>query len=357
MIRRLIALSLCLSLQQFAHGAPEIFAQTKHVATVSELNKALQQANQSGGDADIVLADGHYQINQRLRFTGSHIRLRSVSGNPSSVVLRGHGMKKRESGTEVLVDISGSNITISGITLERTANHLIQVRAEDNADNFSLSDCVLRDSYEQLLKVSSSSEQNAPFSDDGLIENCLFEYSAGIGPQFYIGGIDAHRAKNWQVNSNTFKNIASPGSHVAEHAIHFWRKSENITVKNNTIQNCDRGIGFGLGEDIANQTLGGLIEKNVISRANLNHKFGDVGIALEASPDIQVINNIIFFETSYPNAIEYRFAATNNVIIRDNITNRAITSRDGGQAVLIANEKASLFEELQSKIKYLIEHF
>jgi pectate lyase len=326
---------------------------TIQVNNETQLYQALQQANSSKGATSIVLANGRYNITQRLSFTGSNIKLRSFSGDPSLVILSGRGMKKSGS-AEILVDVSGSNISLSGITLEQSANHLIQVRAEKNADNFSLSNCVLRDAYEQLLKVSSSpSSRN--FADNGNIQNCLFEYTAGIGPQYYIGGIDAHSSRNWTIVGNTFKNIASPSQHVAEHAIHFWRNSANITVLNNTIEDCDRGIGFGLGDDVNNQTVGGLIANNRISNSNPLHKFADAGIILEASPNIEISNNKVFIQGSYPNAIEYRFAATKNVVIKDNVTNKSIASRDGGQAELSDNQQANVFSKVKQNLKYLIE--
>jgi hypothetical protein len=356
MSKRLIAMFILFSLQPFTFAATESFAQTAYVSTVNELSDALHKANKIGGNTDIVLSDGQYQINQRLRIIGSHIQLRSASGDPSTVILSGQGMKKSSS-VEVLIDVSGSHTSLSGFTLERSANHLIQIRAENDADSFSLSNCVLRDSYEQLLKVSASHQKDSPYADDGHIENCLFEYSAGIGPQYYIGGIDAHRSRNWQVIGNTFKNIASPSIHVAEHAIHFWRKSANITVVNNVIENCDRGIGFGLGDNIANQTVGGLIETNIIKSSNPSHKFADAGIILEASPNVQIINNVVWIEGSYPRAIEYRFPTTKNVIIQNNITNKSISSRHGGQAKLIDNETAHLIDKLESKLKYITKRF
>lgn len=333
-------------------GASVTPLQNIHVSNVSELYSAVQKANRSN-DTNIVLADGLYKLNQRLQFTGSRINLRSLSRDPATVILLGQGMRKTNN-TEVLIDVSGSYISISGITLAQSSNHLIQVRAEKNADNFSLSNCVLRDSYEQLLKVSSSPSDDL-YSDNGSIKHCLFEYTADVGPQFYIGGIDAHRSRNWTVAGNTFKNIASPGQHVAEHAIHFWRKSANITVINNTIENCDRGIGFGLGDDTANQTKGGLIANNVIRNTNLAHQFTDVGIGLEASPDVQIINNRILIEGNYPNAIEYRFAASKNIFIQGNETNKSIVSRDGGQAEISGNQEASVFNHIKHKVEQLID--
>jgi hypothetical protein len=320
-------------------AAPSL--QTIHVNNAAQLYKAVHQANRAKGTTSIVLADGRYKITQRLSFTGSHTNLTSLSGDPSLVILSGRGMHKNSS-AEILIDVSGSNISLSGFTLEQSANHLIQVRAEKNADNFSLSNCVLRDSYEQLLKVSSSASDNL-FSDNGSIKNCLFEYTAGIGPQFYIGGIDAHRSRNWIVEGNIFKNIASPSIHVAEHAIHFWRRSANITVINNTIKDCDRGIGFGLGNDPNNRTDGGLIAYNFIHSTNQSHPYADAGIILEASPNVKIIDNQIYIETSYPNAIEYRFTGTKNVLIQNNISNKPIRSKDGGQAALFGNRLSDYF--------------
>lgn len=346
-------LIVCFSISSF--GAAEKSFPKIFVNNTTELYQAVKKANRSSSGTDIVLAAGRYNITRRLQLTASHISLKSLSGDPKSVILFGRGMKKSNT-TEVLIDVSGSHINLSGFTLEQSANHLIQVRAENNADNFTLSNCVLRDSYEQLLKVSATHTDKAEYSDDGRVANCLFEYTAGIGPQFYIGGIDAHRSRNWTVNGNTFKNIASPSQHVAEHAVHFWRKSSNITVTNNTIEDCDRGIGFGLGHDPIKQTNGGLIENNVIRSKNLLHPYADAGIILEASPNVQIINNLIFIEGNYPNAIEYRFAATKNVVIKGNVTNKSIVSRDGGQAELSGNQKSSVFGQIKQNLEYFMHH-
>ncbi|MCP4398673.1 MAG: hypothetical protein GY801_15420, partial [bacterium] len=47
-------------------------------------------------------------------------------------------------------------------------------------------------------------------------------------------------------------------------------------------------------------------------------------------------HNTIFTE-NYHNSIEYRFSATQNVMLVNNLTNAAIASRDGGSATLRNN--------------------
>jgi hypothetical protein len=132
------------------------------------------------------------------------------------------------------------------MTIGWVSNHAIQIHGEDNSSNTLISNLRIVDTYEQMVKISyNSSSSNS--SKNGKMEYCLLEYSSGMGPQYYIGGIDGHQCKNWTVRNNVFKNIRSPSEDVAEHAIHFWSNSEDTLVENNVIINCDRGIGFGLG--------------------------------------------------------------------------------------------------------------
>ena len=66
-------------------------------------------------------------------------------------------------------------------------------------------------------------------------------------------------------------------------------------------------------------------------RDNHVHTVRDVGIGLESAPGAQVINNRIITE-NYPNSIEYRFAATTDVVITGNQVTGNIISHDGGRA-------------------------
>lgn len=178
---------------------------------------------------------------------------------------------------------------------------------------------------EQMVKVSKGSSTG--YCDNGIVECCLFEFTAGKANQYYTGGIDAHKAKNWIVRNNTFKNIKSPETALAEHAIHFWSFSENTIVENNLIINCDRGIGFGLGES---GHVGGIIRNNCV------HTSRDVSIGLESASNIKVLNNTVHTE-NYTNSIEYRFSGTTGAEITNNLVSGEIASRNGGTGKLKTN--------------------
>ena len=310
-----------------------------NVNNTQQLYTALEQANKSG-NTSIILADGKYKANKTLFIKSDHISLYSASGNRNSVVITGTGMK-RTGGVNNLIHVSAKHFTLDGITLQQTGNHLIQIAGEQDADFPTLRNCVLRDAYEQLLKVSYNSKTKVA-SDNGLIENCEFSYSAGIGPQYYIGGIDVHGGHNWVVRNNHFQDIASPESKVAEHAIHFWNNTKNILVENNTIINCDRGIGFGMKN---HPNSGGIIQNNLILHSANDHPNADVGIILEESPNTKILNNKIYMAHSYFNAIEYRFPATLNTEIRGNLTNKSIRKRDDASAVLPNNSRSKMLSD------------
>lgn len=297
------------------------------VTTVAELVSAVSTAN-SGGDKAILLEDGIYTLDSALVIQADDVTIRSLSGNRSSVTIRGTGMTGSVSH---VFFVEGDHFTARDMTLRDVYYHAIQMQIDAQSPTFL--NLHILDTYEQMIKVPYDEAQPERHSDDGLVQDCLFEYSAGIGPQWYIGGVDGHHAHNWVVRGNTFKNIRSPADDVAEHAIHFWNGSQNTLVEGNTIVNCDRGIGFGLGD---RGHVGGIIRNNMIYH-DVTEGFADVGIGLESAPDAQVYNNSILHENSYPNAIEYRFAATTGVSIINNLTNRAIALRDGASGTVSHN--------------------
>jgi hypothetical protein len=342
---RLIARVACtaLLLAGAAHAQTTI-----EVSTVSQLANAVSSANSSGGNVVISVADGTYSLTDTLYVNAPNVTIQGKSSAREKVIIQGTAMAE---GAQVgnVIRVAASNFKLNYVTLQKAGNHLIQIAGETNADAPVITNCILRDAWEQLLKVSQDPAKPNVVSDNGRVENCLFEYSAGIGPQYYIGGIDAHGSTGWVVRNNTFKNIASPNTSVAEFAVHFWdAPAANNTIERNLIVDCDRGIGFGLQ---GRGNTGGVIRNNMIYHSNNNDPYADVGIALADSPNTQVYNNTVYFENSMSFSMEYRFAATQNAVFTNNLTNKPIVSRDGGGASLsnnVANASASWFKGVSS---------
>jgi hypothetical protein len=309
------------------------YPETINVGTVNELKNAIAYANSSGGSKTILLQDGTYSLIDTLYVNASNVTVAGLSGAREKVVIQGDAMSNSAKVGNIF-RVAGSNFEIRDVTIQKCRWHIIQIVGESNADYPVIKNCVLRDSYQQMLKVTLDSRNASVTSDNGLVENCIFEYSAGIGPQYYIGGIDGHGVKNWIVRNNTFRSIISPGGGVAEFAVHLWNGSANNTVEKNLIVNCDRGIGFGM--DGCGNT-GGIIRNNMIYHAANKGQFADTGIALTESPDSKVYNNSIFMQNDFPWAIEYRFNSTRNVLIANNLTNKAIQIRDGATGTVTSN--------------------
>ncbi|MBD3308003.1 hypothetical protein GF339_16295 [candidate division KSB3 bacterium] len=304
------------------------------VSTVAELIQAVQQANATG-QVTIFLEDGTYTLQDMLWISGNNVTFRSHSGNRDAVILRGQGMS---GGVSHIFNVAGSDFTAADMTLGWVANHGVQIHSD--SDNPLIQNVRFVDTGEQMLKVSYRPGDSTS-SDNGRVQWCLFEYSAGVGPQYYIGGVDAHQAHNWVVRSNIFRHIRSPGGGLAEHAIHFWSESSNTLVENNIIVNCDRGIGFGMGD---RGHRGGMIRNNMVYTTR------DVGIGLENASNTQVYNNTLYTE-NYGNSIEYRFPGTRGVEIINNLSNASITNRDGGSGRIetnVTNAQNSWFVDVRS---------
>jgi hypothetical protein len=293
----------------------------------AEFVNAVNQANSNGGNMTILIADGTYAVASTSWYpyiTASNVVFRSLSGNRDAVILTGSGMVDvSSSGTEVVIYAAGDNITIADLTIKDVGNHAIAV----TGDNLYVYNVKIQNTYEQMIKGNSSGNG----INNGNVKCSLFEYTNGIGPQWYIGGLDIHTGTNWIVSDNVFKDISSPSISIAEHAIHFWDSSADNLIERNKIVDCDRGIGFGLG---SSPNSGGIIKNNMITNDGTS-LFNDVGISVETSPNTKIYNNSIHIE--YQNAIEYRFTASTNVEILNNLTNKIIKSRNGGSATLGTN--------------------
>ena len=315
-----------------------------HVASPKALYEALEFANKTGKTA-IILASGHYALDQTIQVINDDIWLLSETGNPYKTRLTGQGMRETAE-VENLIWVSGNNFLLDGLLLEKAGNHLIQIAGEQEVQQPIIKNCVLQNGYEQLVKVSYDLGHPERYASFGVIEHCLFRYTLGTAPNYYTGGIDAHGIHHWRINDNVFYGIASPSEHVAEHAIHIWNNAIGTIIENNIIINSDRGIGLGLGRSRhSNIKYGhnqGVIRNNFIYHADNDHPFADVAIVIESSPNTVIENNWIYMAHPYRRAIEYRFEQTVGVTIQHNQANKPIMSLNLGQAELKNNKDLKL---------------
>jgi hypothetical protein len=308
-------------------------AQEVTVGDVGGLIAAIDAAN-NGGPATILLEDGTYSLSGGFNISRDGITIRSVSGIRENVIIEGEGMW---GGVPNIFWVTASYFTLQSVSIGNVANHAIQVHGEMGAGHVTVSNVRIFDCYEQMIKVSIVFDDVSVYSDTGLIENCLFEYTAGIGPNWYIGGIDIHGGRHYVIRNNTFQNIISPVQEVGEHAIHIWTEAQYPNIQFNRIINCDRGIGLGMRTDRGGGgVIGATVRNNFIYHSGVG-PFADTGIILEAAVNTNIYNNTIYMEGSYPNAIEYRWPETMGGMVVNNLTNRNITARDGASATVSNN--------------------
>lgn len=302
------------------------------VHSVAELTEAIAAAGR-GGDPTIFLADGRYAMQGVcLRIFTDGVTIGSISGRRDRVVLDG-GYQ-----TDEIVQITASRVTLRDLTLMRARHHPIHIMGNDrgSVSGTRLVNLHVIDPGQQAVKINPVQGRTA---DHGLIGNCLIELTdrgramvTAINGSCYTGGIDAHAATGWIVRDNLIRGFWC-GEGLAEHGIHFWSGSAHTLVERNLIFDCDRGIGFGLD---GSPHLGGIIRNNFVVQMH-GHGQSDVGIALESADGARVHNNTIFLGHDYPNAVEFRFPTTVAAQIANNLSNRPITSRDGGKALLARN--------------------
>lgn len=292
----------------------------------------------------IFLADGTYVIGTRiLMFQAPHVTLRSASGNRAAVILDG------QYDTATIVQIRAPHISIADLTITRTRHHPIQVMG--NGDDALLYNLHLVDASQQLLKINPYGDPRQD-NDFGTVACSLFELTekgrghvetlGGKNP-CYTGGIDAHGAWGWHVRDNVFKNIYCTNGYLAEHAVHFWRTSRDTVVERNTILNCARGIGFGLGSHGVHRQypdnpvadgrgnighIGGVIRNNMIF-GNIGDLF-DTGIGLEQAVRASVYHNTVISTGGTFSSIDTRFR-NSFPTVANNLVRPRMTIRNGAR--------------------------
>ncbi|MBU0991017.1 MAG: hypothetical protein KJ737_00870 [Proteobacteria bacterium] len=313
------------------------------VSNATELETAINNLQEN---ETICLEDGEYAMGNMFIWA-SNTTIRSSSGNRDAVIIDN---AYRES--QSIFSVRADHVTISDLTLKRAWWHAIHVSGGGHFAN--LHNLHIIDAREQFIKVNNNGAQR---NDDGTL-SCSFLELTDTGREFiqdnptsaslqcYTGGIDVLTADNWLVKNNTFKNIYCNNGYLPTHMILFWQDTSNPTVEKNTIVNCARGIGFGLGTSKTHS--GGIIKNNMIYDDETLYGTFDVGIGIENAQNVKVCNNTVYVG-HYFNAIEYRFSGTTGTQIFNNLTNHTIAERNGGTADLknnVTHAQASWFSAI-----------
>lgn len=182
----------------------------------------------------------------------------------------------------------------------------------------------------------------------------------------YTGGVDGHQASGWHFRDNYVAGFWC-NSGLSEHAFHMWRGCRGTIIERNIMVNNARGIGFGLMSsgsarifdddpcglgDTYIGHVGGTIKNNFIYVNNTmlfaSHSGFDSGIALYSSCNTKVLHNTVVSTEAPYASIEWRFAASQNIEITNNIVSHNLRKREDAYAILTTNfENAplTLFKE------------
>ncbi len=299
----------------------------------------------------ILLADGNYPITSTLQLAKAGVALRSASNDATKVTIDG------KYAVNELIAVSASNVTVAHVTLTQAVDHAIHAYppgANQDVKNLVVYGARLVDNGEQFIKVNPNGSTPG-YIDEGRVECSEFVMTAAGRPKVekccggcYTGGIDVHAGWKWVVRNNRFEGIYCDAGGLAEHAIHFWKGSRDTLVENNTIVDCARGVGFGLGGGIGERAYpdnpnggvklahyDGIIRNNVIWA---NHAFYDTGIELAIAKQPLVVHNTVVHgsgATKFFSSIDYRFAET-FAVIQNNLVSK-ITMRDGAKGTVDHN--------------------
>jgi beta-glucanase (GH16 family) len=344
---------------------PPLPAPTNRVVNVST-EAALQNAMSSlTSDTTIMIAAGTYTLTQALKVRGplSNVTIRGATNNRDDVVLAGPGRDNSSWGDMsfgIWVDGDVRNLTIANLQIHDFYYHDIMFNPGPQSPH--VYNVHLINAGQQLLKTNPNADGTG--INNGIIEYSVFEYTP-TSRDDYANAIQVLAGANWIIRNNLIRNIRAPQGQLAGYAVLSWFSASNTTVEGNTFINCQREIGMGLIERTPDDNTGGVVRNNFIYRDSTVTN-GDVAIGVFDSPNTRVANNSILVAGTYANGIEYRFAGTTSAYITNNLLNKAIASRDGGQATVQNNNltaTAALFVDppsgdlhLKSTASVAIDH-
>jgi hypothetical protein len=311
-----------------------------NVSNVSQLQAAVTNL-QSG--QTIMIAAGTYNLSSIL-YIGRNSRVtnvafRGATGNPKDVVLTGPGMDNSSVGMGVSV-WNAQHVTIANLSIGNVYYHAIELKGDQGADHITIYNDHLFDTGEQVIKSNPNTTGGGV--TNSVVEYCTIGYTVAPstvdhgGGTGYTQGVDVHAGANWVVSNNFFQNFHTPdgSANLWNPTVLFWNHSINNTVQGNAFINCDRAIAFGLNELTSGyDNQGGSIQNNFVYMAPGEYSAGriaaaDAPIIAFDSPGTTIDHNTILVNGNMPNSIQVRFVETTNVLIRNNLADASLRSRD-----------------------------
>src|SRR6185369_5168625 len=283
----------------FAKPAP-LPSPSGTVVRVASAEEILAAGEQMTAGSTMMIEPGVYTLPRPLVLRQKQaITIRSVSGDPLSVTLKGKGWDLGDAHDDIVHVADCDGVLIAGLTFAECRSYGVKVEAEHGPKDVQIYNCRFRNIGVRAIKGSAGKDPDVRASK-GSVRFCDFE-NTRIPPAdwlfggVYIAGIDMMALEDWTFSDNIFRNIKGRNG-GGRAAIFIWVRSRRILVERNLIVNCDRGVSLGNpGQSTANQIGGplryvseGIIQNNVIAGG------ADCGIELWHVDGIKVRHNSIW---------------------------------------------------------------
>jgi hypothetical protein len=320
---------------------PKLGQLTKQVVVVRTEPELQQALSRLRSYTTIVIAPGTYQLSRSLQIGGGvkHVVLRGGTDDRNGVVLKGRGMRQRDHGNVphgIMVN-DATDVVIANLAVGDVWYHPITLQGPAGCQRVRIFNVRLFDAGEQFIKGNPDGKGGGV--NDCIVEYCVFEFT-DTSRHYYTQGMSIHRAANWIVRNNLFRNIRGPANDPkVGGCIDIWNGCRNTTVEGNVIVNCRMGIRFGITIRSDKEHIfdheGGIIRNNIVWRQPGAVPDPDGGIMVWDSPNTKVLNNTVILNGTYHSGIEFRWGMGD--VIVNNLTDSPIWQRDGARGRLANN--------------------
>ncbi|WP_423822972.1 right-handed parallel beta-helix repeat-containing protein [Salinisphaera sp. SPP-AMP-43] len=309
---------------------------TVTVSSLSGLQKAIDRA--VAGETIVIQPGVYAQTRPIVIRNKQQLTIAGATKHYQDVVLRGPGMDDDRLYTNIRLD-NADNVTIENLTVRDSYYHGIQITHD--SDGFIADHVRALDNGESGFKVTSPAHGHGPaaYSDHGTIENSVIGFTTA-GRRDVVEGVDIVAGNGWHLLGNHFDHIRRTDGGPAYAA--FAKGNAHATVfADNLVENSFIGLSFGGGGtdpvffrngQTRFETRGGIIRNNLIRDTD------DAGIYLNKARDFLVQGNIVLRNGTGTGAIEARFPQSHGTI-RHNRISSVVKERNAASVHVRGNIK------------------